>query len=378
MARSLIKKFIALEAAGGLMLLVAAVLALVIEHSPWQSLMHALLAWKAGGLSIHFWINDALMAVFFLLIGLELKRERLQGYLVSRQQFLLPAIAACGGVIVPALIFTWCNHADAHALKGWAIPTATDIAFALCVMQLLGNLVPQALKVTLVTIAIIDDLIAVMVIALFYTAEINLIALASAAAILGILGVLNHQKVTALWAYLLAGVFLWICVLTSGIHATIAGVLLAMFIPLKTGYENPPAIKLEHALHPYVAFAIMPLFALANAGVSLVGISAEMLSAPITLGIALGLFFGKQIGVMLASAVAIILGVCKLPQNTRWAQYYAMSVLCGIGFTMSLFIGGLSYDVATQQHAMRLGVLAGTALSGLVGYGLLRCLSRRN
>ena len=401
MKLSFVKRFIALEAAGGLVLLLAAALALVIEHSPLQPLMQQVLHTEMGGLSVLLWINDALMAVFFLLIGLEIKRERLQGHLASRQQFLLPMIAACGGVIVPALIFWYCNQTDAIAMRGWAIPTATDIAFALCVMQLLGNRVPHALKVTLVTIAIIDDLIAVIVIALFYTAEINLMALGSAAALLGILGVLNHQNVRSLTPYLAVGVLLWICVLTSGVHATIAGVLLALFIPLrlKEGDKPPcdppaarvallrwvqkqlmprhgdsPALRLEHALHPYVAFGIMPLFALANAGVSLAGMSLQMLTEPITIGIALGLFFGKQIGVMLASMAAIALGICKLPQNTRWSQYYGMSILCGIGFTMSLFIGGLAYTDAVHQHAMRVGVLVGTVAASLAGYAVLRIL----
>lgn len=377
MKLSFIKRFIALEAASGLALLLAAALALGIEHSPLRESMHYLLHAPLFGQSLHWWINDALMAIFFLLIGLELKRERLQGHLASRQQFMLPAIAACGGVIVPALIFWYFNQTDAMAMRGWAIPTATDIAFALCVMQLLGSRAPHALKVTLVTIAIIDDLIAVIVIALFYTAEINLFALGSAAALLGILGVLNHQGVRALTPYLAVGVLLWMCVLTSGVHATIAGVLLALFIPLRLEEGGkPPAIKLEHALHPYVAFGIMPLFALANAGVSFAGMSLQMLSEPITLGIALGLFFGKQIGVMLASSAAIALGICTLPQNTSWSQYCGMAILCGIGFTMSLFIGGLAYEDVAHQHAMRVGVLVGTFCSGVGGYCFLRVLRR--
>jgi NhaA family Na+:H+ antiporter len=377
--RSYIKQFIHLEAASGIVLLAATFAALGIENSPLREwLAHFLHYPLAFEQSVHFWINDGLMAIFFLLIGLEIKRERIEGHLVSRQQFLLPAIAACGGVLLPALFFSLLNQGDSIALRGWAIPTATDIAFALCVMQLLGTRIPQGLKVTLVTIAIIDDLIAVLIIAIFYSEHIMLPALASAAAITGILAVLNHQKVTRLAPYLIAGAALWFCVLQSGIHATLAGIVVALFIPLRVApHQISPARELESQLHPWVAFGIMPLFAFANAGVSLAGFSPKMLTEnSITLGILVGLLVGKPLGVLLASVLSIRLGICRLPHQTQWTHYTAMAILCGIGFTMSLFIGGLSYSVAAQHHAVRVGVLTGSLFASVIGYVLLWLLCR--
>ncbi len=377
MKRNYLKEFISLEASSGIILLLAAVLALALENSPLQSDFHHLLhlplglAIGPGGLvqPLHFWINDALMAIFFLVVGLEIKRERIEGHLASRPQFLLPAIAACGGVVMPALIFTLLNYETPELLRGWAIPTATDIAFALCVMQLLGRMVPHGLKVTLVTIAIIDDLIAVMIIALFYTDDLNLPMLGAAALILLILGWLNKRGVKSSAPYLVAGLPLWYCVWQSGVHATVAGVMLAMVMPLALGK------KLEKALHSYVAYAIMPLFALANSGLPLTGLTVEDVLQPLPLGILLGLFFGKQAGVMLASFLSVKLRICSLPQGTHWKQYYGMAVLCGIGFTMSLFIGGLAYD-AVQQNAVRLGVLAGSLLAAVSGYLMLRIMAK--
>ncbi len=362
-AQNPLKKFIALKASAGLVLLAAAALALLTANSP----LKAVHEWLYPA---HHAINDGLMVLFFLLVGLEIKRERLEGHLRSMQQSLLPLIAAIGGVIAPAVIFWLLNRDNPSAVQGWAIPTATDIAFALCIMQLLGNRVPHALKVTLVTIAIVDDIIAVCIIAFFYTKGLNLPMLAGAGGVVAALVLMNRLRVKSVELYLIAGVALWWCVLHSGIHATIAGVVLALCIPLESGR------KLEHRLHPWVAYAIMPLFAFANAGISLQGLSLPMLQEPVTLGVAAGLILGKPLGVLTITGICVALGICKLPHEARWSQFAAMAILCGIGFTMSLFIGGLSYADETHHHAMRLGVLLGSGVSALLGYVLLRVLSR--
>lgn len=363
-AKNFLKKFIALEASAGLVLLAAAFASLLAANSP-LAVVHEWLE------PAHHSINDGLMVLFFLLVGTEIKRERLEGHLKSRNQYLLPVIAAAGGVILPAAIFWIFNRQDAVAIHGWAIPTATDIAFALCVMQLLGKRVPHALKVTLVTIAIVDDIIAVAIIALFYAKGLDIQMLGGVVLVTALLILMNRYKVSALSAYLLIGVGLWWLVLHSGIHATIAGVILAFCIPLESGR------KLEHALHPWVAYGIMPLFAFANAGISLTGISWEMLQAPVMLGISAGLLLGKPIGVLLVTALAVMVGICKIPHEVRWGQYAGMAILCGIGFTMSLFIGGLSYHDDTHEYAVRLGVMLGSVLSAVLGYGILRVLGRR-
>jgi NhaA family Na+:H+ antiporter len=358
---SLIKKFIALEASAGLVLLAAAAAALLVANSPYAYLHDQLKP-------VHHWIDDGLMVFFFLLVGIEIKRERLEGHLQHWQQCLLPVIAAAGGVIAPALIFWGFNYRDAIAVHGWAIPTATDIAFALCVMQLLGKRVPQSLKITLVTIAIVDDIIAIGIIAMFYSAGIDWKMLGGAALVIGLLLGMNHLRVKSLTLYLLTGLGLWWLILHSGIHATIAGVLLALCLPVEMGRQ------LEHKLHPVVAYGIMPLFAFANAGVSLQGMSLAMFSQPITLGIIAGLVLGKPLGVLLATGLTVKTKICRLPHEASLSQYIGMAILCGIGFTMSLFIGGLSYEDETTRHAMRLGVLIASFVAASTGYLLLRIL----
>jgi len=377
----LLREFFRLEAAGGILLVLAAAAAMVLENSALSNVNDRLLEIPVGlqlgafvlNKSLAHWINDGLMAVFFLIVGLEIKREVLQGHLSSLDRVMLPGIAAAGGVIVPALIYWYLNQHNPEALAGWAIPTATDIAFALGVVQLLGNRVPAGLKVTLVTIAIIDDLIAIAIIAFFYTAELQLDLLLAAIGLMGVLAVMNACKVTRLAPYLLIGLVMWVLVLKSGVHATLAGVAVAMFIPLRAENHRgeSPAVWLQHALHPWVAYLILPLFAFANAAVPLKGLSLAMLGEPVTLGIILGLFFGKQIGIMLITALSVALKICRLPAETNWKQYYGMSVTCGIGFTMSLFVGTLAFDGAGEMNAVRLGVMTGSLVSTLAGLALL-------
>jgi Na+:H+ antiporter, NhaA family len=377
---SMTAEFLNSEAAGGIILMAAAVAAMVIANSPLAEAYFHTLHVYVGGLSILHWINDALMAVFFLMVGLEIKREMLTGQLSDWPRRALPGIAAAGGVIVPALIYVLFNRAAPDALRGWAIPTATDIAFALGVLALLGSRVPVALKIFLTALAIIDDLAAVVVIAVFYTANLSLLWLGLAIAGLVALFVLNLLKVKTLWLYLLIGGIIWFFVLKSGIHATLAGVATALFIPLHTHKggdddHHSPLVRLEHALHKPVAFLIVPIFGFANAGVSLAGFTPEALLAPMPLGIALGLFLGKQVGVFAASWLAIRLKLARLPDGANWAQLYAVSVLTGIGFTMSLFIGLLAFPTAPQaQDAVKIGVLFGSVVSGLAGYVLFSVL----
>jgi Na+:H+ antiporter, NhaA family len=383
----MLKEFFKLEAAGGILLGIAAILALVMENSPlnvfYDMILNTPVAVQVGAFAIDkpllLWINDGLMAIFFLLIGLEIKREVLEGQLSSKEQVILPALAAVGGIAFPALIYSYFNWGDANAISGWAIPAATDIAFALGVITLLGDRVPQTLKICLVAIAIIDDLAAIIIIALFYTDNLSILSLGVGAIAIAGLAILNRRGVTSLTPYILIGIVLWACVLKSGVHATLAGVVIAMFIPLraKNKLGGSPARSLEHGLHPWIAYAILPIFAFANAGVSLAGLSLEMLMQPITLGIALGLFFGKQIGIMTITAIGVATKICKLPKGVNWAQYYGMSLITGIGFTMSLFIGTLAFDSTENQTAVRLGVIAGSLLSGISGYLLLRFASKQ-
>jgi NhaA family Na+:H+ antiporter len=314
------------------------------------------------------------MAIFFMLIGLEIKREILEGQLSSKEQVILPIIAAIGGLVAPALIYVYFNWGDASAINGWAIPAATDIAFALGVITLLGKRVPQSLKICLVAIAIIDDLAAIIIIALFYTKSLSLISLGFGLLAIIALYIMNRRGVTKIAPYMIVGLFLWACVLKSGVHATLAGVVIALFIPLRAKNElgKSPANSLEHGLHPWIAFGVLPIFAFANAGVSLKGLSLEMMMHPITLGIAFGLFFGKQIGIMLLTAICVFTNICKLPKGVKWSQYYAMSLITGIGFTMSLFIGTLAFDNLDNQTFVRIGVISGSLLSGISGYILLR------
>lgn len=378
-----LKDFLRLESASGILLLIAALLAIIVENSPAKGLYGALLGTAVeihiGAFAIAkpllLWVNDGLMAVFFLLVGLEVKREVVMGELSDPARVTLPVIAAVGGMLVPALIYIFCNWDDAVALKGWAIPSATDIAFALGVLSLLGPRIPQALKLFLLTLAIIDDLGAIVIIALFYTTDLSLASLLVAAAALVVLFVMNRRGVAGIAPYLIAGLVLWAAVLKSGVHATLAGVLLALFIPLRTGTSGPSPLKqLEHDLHPTVAFAILPLFAFANTGISLAGLSLASLFAPVPLGIAAGLFLGKQLGVFGFAWLAVRFGWARLPTGVGWLEVYGIALLCGIGFTMSLFISSLAFEQGGPYFAVddRLGILAGSLLSAITGYVLLR------
>ncbi|MDE0705680.1 MAG: Na+/H+ antiporter NhaA, partial [Rhodospirillaceae bacterium] len=321
------------------------------------------------------WINDGLMAVFFLLVGLEIKRELLEGNLSSWRQAALPALAAVGGMAAPALIYAALNAGDPAALRGWAIPAATDIAFAVGILALLGSRAPAGLKVFLLALAVIDDLGAILIIAVFYTADLSLTSLAIAGTGAAALLVLNLAGVTRLLPYILVGVVMWVAVLKSGVHATLAGVVIALFIPLRTkdaASAPPPLVRAEHGLHGFVALFVMPVFAFANAGVNLGGFSPGDFLSPIPLGIAAGLFFGNQIGIFGLTWAGVRLGICRLPEGVSWLQVYGASALAGIGFTMSLFIGALAFGDPAHQAAMRLGVLWGSLLSGIVGYTVLR------
>jgi Na+:H+ antiporter, NhaA family len=375
---SVLRALLKSEAGGGLVLMAAALVALGVANSPFAPAYFGLLKTYVGGLSILHWINDALMAVFFLLVGLEIKREFLDGQLSTWPRRILPGVAAAGGMVGPALIYVALNAGNAETLRGWAIPTATDIAFALGVLALLGSRVPVSLKIFLTALAIIDDLGAVAIIAAFYTADLSLPALGAALFVFGMLRGLNAFGYERLLPYLVLGVLLWLLVLKSGVHATLAGVALAMTIPLRPSPGRPddpvsPLHVLEHALHPWVAFLIVPIFGFANAGVSLSGISWAALLEPITLGIAAGLFLGKQIGVFLTTWAAVKLRWADCPEHASWAQVYGVSLLCGIGFTMSLFIGLLAFPTSPElQDEVKVGVLVGSVLSAIVGAALLR------
>ena len=365
-----ITEFLQSEAAGGLVLMIAAVLALVVANSPLAELYFNGLHAYLGPLSVQHWINDGLMAVFFLFVGLEIKREFLGGELATWKQRALPAFAALGGMAVPALIYVWINRNSPETLVGWAIPAATDIAFALGILALLGKRVPVSLKIFLAAVAILDDLGAVIIIAIFYTAQIHLWALGGVALALAILIGLNLAGVTRLVAYLPLGGLLWYFMIQSGVHATIAGVLLALTIP--AGNDHSPLHRLEHGLHKWVAFGVVPIFGFANAGVSLSGLSWETLLQPVTLGIAAGLFLGKQIGVFAATYLASASGITKPPRDASWLQVYGVSILCGVGFTMSLFIGLLAFpEEGAMTDAVKIGVLTGSLLSGALGAAVL-------
>ena len=381
--RGLVRKFLGHEAAGGVILMVAAALALILNNSPLSGLYDKLLETpviiQIGALGLDkpllLWINDGLMAVFFFLVGLEIKREIVEGQLSSAKKAALPVLAAVGGMAVPAIIFIALNQGDPTALQGWAIPAATDIAFALGVLALLGSRVPVSLKVFLLALAIIDDLGAIVIIALFYTSELSLGVLGIAAVGSAVLAWMNIKGVQRVAPYVVVGLVIWVCVLKSGVHATLAGVVIALFIPINKGLQDhskSPLKHLEHSLAPWVAFFVMPVFAFANAGVSLHNLSFSDLFAGIPLGIAAGLFLGKQIGVFGFVWGAVKLGICRLPEGTTWLQVYGVAVLAGIGFTMSLFIGTLAYAGPEQAAAVRIGVLAGSTASALFGYAVLR------
>ena len=370
------------DAASGIVLLGAAVLALILQNSPLSFLYDGLLGTPVtigvGNLMIDkallLWINDGLMAIFFFLVGLEIKRELMVGELSTARQAALPVIAAVGGMLVPALIYSWINWTDDVALHGWAIPAATDIAFAVGVLALLGPRVPTALKVFLLALAIIDDLGAIIIIAFFYTAHLSLEALALAGVGIVMLAILNFRGVTRIAPYILVGVFIWICVLKSGVHATLSGVVTALAVPLTIprGETQSPLVKLEESLHPWVAFGVLPLFAFGNAGVSLAGMTFQDVVSPIPMGIALGLFLGKPIGIMGFSIVAIGLKLAGKPEGSTWSQMLGVAFLGGIGFTMSLFIGMLAFVDAERAAEIRIGVLLGSIMSAIVGYLILR------
>ena len=376
--RSALRTFLDNEASGGLVLMGAAALALVVANSPLSGAYFDALHSHVLGLSVLHWINHALMAVFFLLVGLEIKREMLDGQLSTWPRRALPGIAALGGMIVPAVIYLAFNAGPNGHPRGWAIPSATDIAFALGVLSLLGPRVPISLKVFLTALAILDDLGAVLIIAVFYTSELNLYALGGAIFVLGLLQGLNRAGFTDLKPYLLLGVVLWFLVLMSGVHATLAGVALALTIPLRVTPGRPedatsPLHILEHSLQPWVAFLIIPIFGFANAGISFAGMSLSSLQNPVPLGVALGLFVGKQVGVFAFAWAAIKTGLADLPANATWPQLYGVALLCGIGFTISLFIGLLAFPTSADlQDATKLGVLLGSILSGLIGAAFLR------
>jgi NhaA family Na+:H+ antiporter len=386
--RKTLTRFLALESASGLLLIAAAILAMSINNSPLSYLYKGLLdvpvAVQFGALQIAkpllLWINDGLMAVFFLLIGLEVKREVLEGQLKEPSQLVLPGAAAIGGMLVPALIYTAFNHDNPAALGGWAIPMATDIAFALGVLALLGKRVPVSLKLFLMTLAIIDDLGAIVVIALFYSTELSTLSLALAAICISALILMNRLGVSKLSPYLVVGSILWVCVLKSGVHATLAGVILALTIPLRPSNKQPsPLATLEHALHPWVAFAILPIFAFANAGVPLSGLTLESFLHPVSLGITAGLLAGKTVGVFGFTWLTIKTGLAKLPEGANWGQVLGLAVLCGIGFTMSLFVGSLAFIPQVSEYAGmdRVGILTGSVLAALLGFAICYLSSRK-
>jgi NhaA family Na+:H+ antiporter len=385
-----IRQFIALETAGGIILLTAALLALVFTNTPLAGFYHAFLdlpvAIRIGEFSIAkpllLWINDGLMAVFFLLVGLEIKREVLDGELSSRETAMLPGIAALGGMLVPALLYVSVNHGDPVALRGWAIPAATDIAFAIGALSLLGRRAPIALKIFLLALAIIDDLGAIVIIAAFYTGNLAWESLALAALVLAAMIALNLRGVARVAPYVLLGIVLWVCVLKSGVHGTLAGVAIALTVPLRpAGAAGPcPLKKLEHELHPWVTYLIMPLFGFANAGISFAGLAAGDLTNSIMLGILAGLLIGKPVGIMLFAWLAVRIGLARLPDGLGWTHMIGAALLAGIGFTMSLFIGTLAWeglDVADDNLVpMRLGVLGASIVAGILGFLWLRLAAR--
>jgi Na+:H+ antiporter, NhaA family len=377
--------FFSHESAGGVVLGIAALAALIVSNSPlagwYDAFLHTRGTIALGTLlqiekPLLVWINDLLMAVFFFLVGLEIKREFIEGELASRAQAVLPAAAALGGMVVPAAIYAAINWGDAASLRGWAIPSATDIAFALGVVMLLGSRVPASLKVFLTAVAIIDDLGAIVVIAIFYTEQLSALALGGAAAGLAVLALLNRGGVARVGVYAMVGLVVWVFVLKSGVHATLAGVLTALAVPLRDARgrsSEGPLHKAEDALQPWVAFGILPLFAFANAGVSLAGTTPAALAQPVTLGIAAGLLLGKAVGVYGTSWLLIKAGVAAVPAGATLLQFFGVAVLCGIGFTMSLFIGGLAFEGldASFELRLKLGVLFGSLLSALAGVAIL-------
>ncbi|MCC6598424.1 MAG: Na+/H+ antiporter NhaA [Alphaproteobacteria bacterium] len=383
------REFFKLSSAGGILLVIAAVLALVVANTELYALYDYVLhtisfrigfdSVGRGGFdfevkkSLLHWVNDGFMAVFFFLVGLEIKRELMTGELSTRSRAILPFLAAIGGMAAPALVYYFINSGTPENLAGWAIPSATDIAFALGVLALLGTRAPMRLKILLMAIAVIDDLGAILIIAVFYSHDLEPVPFLFAAAALAGLAGLNLRKVSSTAPYIILGIILWVAVLKSGVHATLAGVATALFIPMscpkREGFS--PAKHLEHALHPWVAFGILPIFAFANAGVPFTGMGLHSLGEPVTLGITLGLVLGKQVGIFLTLWLAIKLGLSPMPKGVRWVHLYGVSILCGIGFTMSLFIGGLAFADLHHQASIRLGVLVGSIFSACLGYAVL-------
>jgi NhaA family Na+:H+ antiporter len=380
--RSALREFLRAEASGGIILMMAAGLALIVANSGLADTYFALLHASIFGWSVHHFINDGLMALFFLLVGLEIKREFLDGHLRSWSDRALPLIAAAGGMIAPAFVYLAIVRENPELTRGWAIPAATDIAFAIGVLALLGPRVPGSLKIFLTTVAIADDLGAVVIIALAYTTGISGLALLAAGIILAAMFLLNRNGVKLLWPYLLLAAALWLAVLASGVHATVAGVLAALAIPITPSptapdAEDSPLHSLEHAIAPWVAYLIVPVFGFANAGVSFHGIGIETVLAPLPLGIAAGLFIGKQAGIYLSLRLAIALRLGVRPSNATWTQVYGVTLLCGIGFTMSLFIGGLAFAQPELAEEVKIGVLSGSLLSALTGYFVLRTAGQK-
>lgn len=379
---SAIREFVRLESAGGMLLLGAAVLAMVVANSPLESLYGALLdttiAVQIGAVVVSkpllLWVNDGLMAVFFFLIGLEVKREVMEGELSSPAQILLPGMGAVGGMVVPAAIYAWLNWSDPVAMEGWAIPIATDIAFALALLGAFGGRVPTSLKLFLLTLAIFDDLAAIVVIAVFYSEDLAPVALVVGGVVLAAAVLMNRLGVRLTSPYLLLGVVLWVAVLKSGVHATLAGVLIAFCIPMRDAAERSPLRELEHDLHGPVAFAILPIFAFVNAGLALDTITLSDLTHPVTLGVSAGLVLGKPIGILLFVGLAVALGMARLPQGVGWLQIAGVGCACGIGFTMSLFIAGLAFEHGSGDYFAgdRLGILLGSVVSAVLAWVLLQ------
>ena len=385
-----VARFLKLETSGGIILMVAALAALVLANTPLTSyyalLIDTPVEIRIGALEIAkpllLWINDGLMAVFFFLVGLELKRELIEGELSNRKNIILPGVGAIGGMLIPALIYTYFNAGDAMAMKGWAIPAATDIAFALGILSLLGSKVPTSIKVFLTSLAIFDDIGAIIIIALFYTEKISITALVVAACCISILALMNRRNVESKSLYVVIGVVMWVAMLKSGVHATLAGVILAIFIPMmsKTRIDYSPLKSMEHDLHFAVAYIILPIFAFANAGISFVGLGVEEIFHSVSIGVALGLFIGKQLGVFGLCWLAIKLNITSLPKGISWSSLYGAAALCGVGFTMSLFIGSLAFEETGINLLFdeRLGIIVGSLISGIVGYLVLRMSLRSN
>lgn len=385
-----IEEFLKKESSAGILLIFVTILALFLQNSFmtefYTNFLHTPVEIRFGKLQIAkpllLWVNDGLMAVFFFLIGLEVKREVMEGHLSSLKQIALPGIAAVGGMVVPALVFIMFNKGESFAMNGWAIPTATDIAFALGILSLLGPRVPVSLKIFLMALAIIDDLGAIVIIALFYTAELSTMSITIAAIAIIILFIMNRMDVAIKSAYIVVGIILWVSVLKSGVHATLAGVALAFMIPLaskdKEGNSFSMAKEMEHDLHKWVAFFILPLFAFVNAGVDLKSISIDEMFGPVPMGIMLGLFIGKQVGVFGFSWLAIKMGIASLPKESNWTMLYGVSALTGIGFTMSLFVDTLAYnDTQIYHYADKLAILLGSLFSGLLGYVILKIATNK-